>query len=169
MTAEELAEVLKSVKANRPQVTQTMNFNAPIGQQIAHVDKIEAHFDKDMGLQITNAGEMSPQGGQIVIPPADDAVTNYDTIPAKEELCHLIHPRLYGDDKMMNAIHNEIKGLVTNFGVQDICHHLNEMREQEKVLLPMGVQSAFDELQRMGMPIDKKGYDYKTFAKYYNK
>ncbi len=40
MTAEELAEVLKTVNANRPQVTQTMNFNAPIGQQIAHVDKI---------------------------------------------------------------------------------------------------------------------------------
>lgn len=57
MTAEELAEVLKAVNANRPQ--QTMNFNAPIGQQIAHVDKIEAHFDKDMGMQITNAEELS--------------------------------------------------------------------------------------------------------------
>lgn len=63
MTAEELAEVLKAVNANRPQVTQTMNFNAPIGQQIAHVDKIEAHFDKDMGMQITNADEVSKQGG----------------------------------------------------------------------------------------------------------
>lgn len=59
MTAEELAEVLKMVNANRPQVTQTMNFNAPIGQQIAHVDKIEAHFDKDMGMQITNAEDLS--------------------------------------------------------------------------------------------------------------
>lgn len=57
MTAEELAEVLKAVNANRPQ--QTMNFNAPIGQQIAHVDKIEAHFDKDMGMQISNADEIA--------------------------------------------------------------------------------------------------------------
>lgn len=58
MTAEELLEILKVVNANRPQVSQTMNFNAPIGQQIAHVDKIEAHFDKDMGMQIVRAEEV---------------------------------------------------------------------------------------------------------------
>lgn len=54
MTAEELNEILKATKANRPQVTQTMNFYAPIGQQIAHVDKIEAHFDKDSQMQVAN-------------------------------------------------------------------------------------------------------------------
>ena len=32
----------------------TNNFNAPIGQYIAHVDKIEAHFDKDMTMQIAS-------------------------------------------------------------------------------------------------------------------
>lgn len=58
MTKEELEEVMKAVDANRPHITQTMNFNAPIGQQISHVDKMEAHFDKDMGMQITNAGEV---------------------------------------------------------------------------------------------------------------
>lgn len=82
MTAEELAEVLKTVNANRPQVTQTMNFNAPIGQQIAHVDKIEAHFDKDMGMQILNADEVSKQGVQNMAPAADDGVTKRDAIPA---------------------------------------------------------------------------------------
>ena len=34
--------------------TITNNFNAPIGQYIAHVDKIEAHFDKDMTMHINN-------------------------------------------------------------------------------------------------------------------
>lgn len=59
MTKEELEEVMKAVDANRPHITQTMNFNAPIGQQISHVDKIEAHFDKDMGMQITNVGDVA--------------------------------------------------------------------------------------------------------------
>lgn len=63
MTAEELAEVLKVVNANRPQVTQTLNFNAPVGQQIAHVDKIEAHFDKDMGMQIADIDVLSGEKG----------------------------------------------------------------------------------------------------------
>ena len=58
MTSEEIAELLKVAVQARPQVTQTLNFNAPVGQQIAHVDRIEAHFDKDMGMQVANAGEM---------------------------------------------------------------------------------------------------------------
>lgn len=100
----------------------------------------------------------------------DSLSATTDNIHAEaEELCHFIHPKLYGDDKKMNEVHKEIKGLVKNFGVQDICSYLKEMRQQEKVFLPTGVQQALDELQRMGMPTDKKGYDYKTFAKYYNK
>ena len=66
MISEEIAELLKAAVQARPQVTQTFNFNAPVGQQIAHVDRIEAHFDKDMGMQIANAGEINhgaPQPG----------------------------------------------------------------------------------------------------------
>lgn len=39
-------------------ITFTFNFNAPIGQNIAHVDKIEAHFDKDMTMQIIDTNAM---------------------------------------------------------------------------------------------------------------
>lgn len=63
MTAEEIAELLKAVNANRPQVTQTLNFNASVGQQIAHVDKIEAHFDKDMSMQVAHAEEREHSNG----------------------------------------------------------------------------------------------------------
>lgn len=59
MTKEEIEEIMRLANASRPQVNQTFNFNAPIGQQIAHVDKIEAHFDKDMGMQIAHAEAVS--------------------------------------------------------------------------------------------------------------
>lgn len=36
----------------------TFHFHAPVGQQIAHVDKIEAHFDKDMGMHIEKAEQV---------------------------------------------------------------------------------------------------------------
>ena len=39
----------------------TFNFNAPVGQNIAHVDKLEAHFDKDMTMQVVDTKEASPQ------------------------------------------------------------------------------------------------------------
>ena len=39
----------------------TFNFNAPVGQNIAHVDKLEAHFDKEMTMQVVDTKEASPQ------------------------------------------------------------------------------------------------------------
>ena len=40
----------------------TFNFNAPVGQNIAHVDHLEAHFDKDMTMQVVDTAtlEASP-------------------------------------------------------------------------------------------------------------
>lgn len=166
MTAEELAEVLKTVNANRPQVTQTMNFNAPIGQQIAHVDKIEAIFDKDSGMQITNADEVSKQGVQNVVPAADDGVTKRDAIPAGEELFHFIHPEV--DDSEEVKIHQAVKKLVKRFGVKEICDYLSQMANEKKILLPQKPNVAYDELVRMGMP-SGEGFALKTFEKYYRK
>ena len=41
----------------------TFNFNAPVGQNIAHVDKLEAHFDKEMTMQVVDTAslEASPR------------------------------------------------------------------------------------------------------------
>ena len=36
----------------------TFNFNAPVGQNIAHVDKLEAHFDKDMTMQVVDTASV---------------------------------------------------------------------------------------------------------------
>lgn len=158
MTAEELAEVMKLVNANRPQVMQTMNFHGPIGQQIAHVDTIEAHFDKDMKMQIVNAEE-------VAVTDASQATMSVPT----EELCHLIHPCVT-DDAEKWKIHNEIVNLVRNNMVQDICAYLDTMMANQKVLLPLAAQSALDELRRMGMPGEEvEGYSYKTFCRYYRK
>ena len=40
----------------------TFHFNAPVGQNIAHVDTLEAHFDKDMTMQVVDTAtlEASP-------------------------------------------------------------------------------------------------------------
>ena len=37
----------------------TFNFHGPIGQQIAHVDKLETHFDKDMSMQVVDTDAMT--------------------------------------------------------------------------------------------------------------
>ena len=40
--------------SNEKTINFTFNFNAPVGQNIAHVDKLEAHFDKDMNMQVVD-------------------------------------------------------------------------------------------------------------------
>lgn len=87
MTSEEIAELLKAAVQARPQVTQTLNFNAPVGQQIAHVDKIEAHFDKDMGMQVVNAGEINhgaPQPKPNKACADADAISSINTPEAQQ-------------------------------------------------------------------------------------
>lgn len=37
----------------------TFNFNAPVGQNIAHADKVIVNFDKDMKMQILDTDEIS--------------------------------------------------------------------------------------------------------------
>ena len=42
----------------------TFNFNAPVGQNIAHVDKLEAHFDKEMTMQVIDGASPHAKGSQ---------------------------------------------------------------------------------------------------------
>lgn len=151
----------------KPNITN--NFYAPIGQQISHVDKIEAHFDKNMGMQITNADGASIQPVTEAAAPADNAVTKCDTMPVvveEEELFHFIHPEV--EDSEEQKIHQAVKKLVKRFGVKEICDYLMQMAKDRKILLPQKPNVAYDELVRMGMP-SGEGYALKTFEKYYRK
>lgn len=115
MTAEELAEVLKVLNANnegKTVVTQTMNFNAPIGQQIAHVDKIEAHFDKDMGMQVLSV----------------DAPAVVEGSDASAELL----PLFWGDDKVVEEFLRNISGAKPVQVVAVVNRMLKERKLSEK-------------------------------------
>ena len=85
----------------------------------------------------------------------------------KRELFHFVHPCLEDEDAW--KVHREVERLVRRFGIQEICEYLSQLKAQKKLLLPQNVKAAHKELARMGMPINKDGFDYKTFAKYYNK
>lgn len=40
----------------------TFNFHGSVGQSIAHVDKLEAHFDKDMSMQVVDTAAVCREG-----------------------------------------------------------------------------------------------------------
>lgn len=95
-----------------------------------------------------------------------------ETVPhnqtQNEEQCHFIHPEVGSDEERAWQIHNEIKRLVSNQGIQEICQYLSQMEKQQKILLPPSADKAYNELVRMGMP-NGEGYNIKTFMKYYKK
>ena len=51
----------------KPIIQQTINYFGNIGQQINHVDTIEAHFDKNMGIQV-DGQDIIPQPSAIDSP-----------------------------------------------------------------------------------------------------
>lgn len=44
--------------SNEKNINFTFNFNAPVGQNIAHADKVEVHFDKDMTMQVMDTEQI---------------------------------------------------------------------------------------------------------------
>ena len=84
----------------------------------------------------------------------------------QKELFHFVHPALDEDEGW--KVHKEVERLVKRYDVQDICRRLNQLKKENKVMLPTSVTKAFNELERLGLPTEKGGFNYKTFSKYYN-
>lgn len=83
----------------------------------------------------------------------------------QQKLFHFVHPALDEDEGW--KVHKEVERLVKRYDVQDICRRLNQLKKENKVMLPTSTTKAFNELKRMGLPTEKGGFNYKTFSKYY--
>lgn len=81
---------------------------------------------------------------------------------APDELFRFIHPAI-SDERELASIHSEVCRLVTHYPLTDVCDYLHTMCRQGRILLPVSVKRAYDELTRLGLC-----WDYKTFAKHYS-
>ena len=97
---------------------------------------------------------------------ADFSYNGNPDCPA-DDLFRFVHPSL--DAEETQAVHREVVNLCKRFGIQEICAHLYILASDRKILLPISPMSAFEELRRIGMPADRKGYDYRTVTKYYKR
>lgn len=107
---------------------------------------------------------VTQQGAEKAEQPNESPISNHQE--RDEELCHFIHPSVDGQQEW--HIHDEVKRLASRQGIQEICRHLQQMRKDQKVLLPQSPSTAYTELVRMGMP-SGEGFNEKTFQKYYNR
>ena len=141
------------------------------------------HFEAGSNCQVFNgniSGCVFAMPGSTVTPNSPGTVPNGSKPDARvqadsprtvanesrdEELCHFIHPSV--DSRQEWQVHDEVKRLVVHQGLQEICRHLQQMRKDNKVLLPQSPSTAYEELVRMGMP-SGVGFNESTFRKYYS-
>jgi len=65
----------------------TFNFNAPVGQSIANVEKMEVHMDKDRQIQVMNAEQVNVPDDQEPENEPDDKVAAAIKAVYKENVC----------------------------------------------------------------------------------
>lgn len=99
----------------------TFNFNAPVGQNIAHVDKLEAHFDKDMTMQVVDMASPRPS-------------------PAT--------PSPYGYSPLKRG---EFRGLQTSLNEERLVCAVNAMSPLPEVLLTDEARELHARLMEAGM------------------
>lgn len=66
----------------------TFNFNAPVGQNIAHVDHLEAHFDKDMSMQVVDTATLATsQEAPLGVTPLPEVLLTDEARALQGRLC----------------------------------------------------------------------------------
>lgn len=153
VSPEALAELVRGFFSDKDNISDKDNFS----------DKVN-FSDKDNISQRAGDQETGDFEEACVVNP--DNIGEVTDTASREDFFHFVHPEV--DDPEKENIHKQIKRLVRHFGVQQICEYLDELAKNRKILLPLEVKTAHEELIRMGMP-DDNSFSYKNFAKYYRK
>ncbi|MDO4497967.1 MAG: hypothetical protein Q4B58_09105 [Bacteroidales bacterium] len=82
-----------------------------------------------------------------------------------EKLFGYIHPLL--DEAEAVKVDRAVRRLCMNFGMQEICEFLVQLKQEGKVLLTSNPNAMYDELVRMGLPSEKEGFSFRSFQRYY--
>ena len=122
--------------------------------------QLQAIFELDMMLYLIHKEMQKLMATEL---PSENVVINHKP---DEEPFKFIHPSICGEEVWL--IHDEVKRLVSNHGIPEICDYLYQMSRDGRILLPKMPSVAYVELVRMGMPTCK-GYSEKYFNKFYRK
>ena len=141
-----------------------------IGWATAAVDVIEAlaeyglaNGDMCILLSVHKMRKMSLKSDASALP-----FDIYTEIQPGEERFKYVDPKL--DEAQAWKVHFIIKRLVKNYSMADISRYLWKLEFKDHlVLLPTDPQKAFDELERIGMPKNEKGFTPETYRKYHKK
>lgn len=111
------------------------------------------------------AAEARQQDVQAEQEDTEEIISGQQEQPEAEKPTLFAHPSLDIDERW--KVHHELKRLVEQSRIQDICGYLKKLIKEERVFLPQSPTDAYNELLRLGMPEKKRGFSYKNFQKHY--
>ena len=147
------------------------NFNAPVGQNIANVECMDVHMDKDAQIQVMNAEKLeSGHPNQVAEKQHEErseAPKNGLPHEGKVRIFKYVHPNIIEYEEQ-RIISQTVGNLVSRFDMRTICEQLKKMEKENKLLLPKMPDPILEELHHMGLPDESvSGYSKSNFVKYF--
>ena len=128
----------------------TFNFHGNVGQNIANVEKMEVHMDKDGNIQVMNAESIDTTTAQMDTPqPVEQK--QVPTSAPKEELFKYIHYDI-DEDKERIRVHKAICHIVGLPKMQQIIDALKELMDEKRIMRTIKQDAMLAELRRLGLP-----------------
>ncbi len=121
----------------------TFNFNGPVGQNIAKVDKMIVNMDKDGKIQVMNADNIEMPTNSSPEAPSDPI--------SEEELFKHIHYNVI-DKAERVRVHKAICNIVRLSKMQQVIDALKELMDKKLILKSVKQESMLSELRRLGLP-----------------
>lgn len=125
----------------------TFNFNAPVGQNIANVERMDVHMDKDGNIQVMNAEQLSAQPENTLQQVEQRTPTS---IP-EEDYFKYIHYYIE-DEKERMRVHKAICHIVKLPKMQQVIDALKELMDNKHIMRTIKQEAMLAELRRLGLP-----------------
>lgn len=125
----------------------TFNFNAPVGQNIANVERMDVHMDKDGNIQVMNAEQLSAQPENT---PQQVEQRTPTSIP-EEDYFKYIHYYIE-DEKERMRVHKAICHIVKLPKMQQVIDALKELMDNKHIMRTIKQEAMLAELRRLGLP-----------------
>ena len=127
-------------------------------------DHIDIHDNQSVNIFQGDVSQPATKEVQHDVENISPVATIVEDIP----LFRFIHPSVTSD-AAKRQVHDEIRNLVRQFPMQEICRYLRNMCKENRIYINVKPEAMFSELHRMGMPDESHpGYSYKNFMNYFN-
>ena len=144
----------------------TFNFHAPVGQNIANVEHMDVHMDKDGQIQIMNAESIEATTAPTETPQQVEQQTP-TSIP-EEDYFKYIHYYIE-DDKERMRVHKAICHIVKFPKMQQVIDALKELMDNKRIMRTIKQEAMLAELRRLGLPDGSTtGFSDNNFFSAYN-